>query len=299
MELLADGGEPVRQEPAALLRRHPRLSGLAGLRRRPRAEQAGSVPAWRSTTPGGHRQPAAAAARWRRSGAAQHQGRGGAWRCRRVAEVPRRVTSRSVVGSRPKPVTRPLTTLTTSPPPMATEYERYRRPCRRYGPTGSPARAVLSWHHIAITHAPPPRSTSAHVRLRCRSGQGTGTAPLDRPGSPLRQGACTPVSGPHRAPGGSDRGNGSNGSRHLSGHRPWYTGGRFSRKDATPSRWSSVRNSSARLADTHAPSSRQSGSRARRRPAFSRCTASGGLAAMRRAERHAPRAAGRRGARRG
>src|SRR5205807_5962467 len=45
-------------------------------------------------------------------------------------------------------------------------------------------------------------------------------------------------------------------------HRPWYLGGRFSMKAATPSLWSSVANSSARLADTHTPSSRQSGSRA-------------------------------------
>ena len=62
---------------------------------------------------------------------------------------------------------------------------------------------------------------------------------------------------------------------------------------ATPSRWSSVWNSSPSDDDTHAPSSSQSGSRARRRPALSRCTASGGLAAIAPGQLHRRRAAAR------
>src|SRR5690242_18243 len=64
-------------------------------------------------------------------------------------------------------------------------------------------------------------------------------------------------------------------------HRPVYEGARRSRNAATPSRWSSVRNSSCRDEDTQRPSSVQSGSSARRSPSLSLRTASGGLAAMR------------------
>ena len=62
---------------------------------------------------------------------------------------------------------------------------------------------------------------------------------------------------------------------------PVKFGARFSRKLLTPSRWSSVWNSSARLVLTQRPSSFQSGSTAWRSPRLIACTASGGLAAIR------------------